>query len=130
MTQMKTAWRRAVHTETERSCPTLAGLLAQIGPDAEASAWDCDNLDCVGPLAADLQREAVAGPIAGDRFVELAAGIDRVHDGIFEATRPGDDRPWLALRAADGDRFIVATRSRGLLDQMRRQFQGASVKEC
>jgi hypothetical protein len=77
-----------------------------------------------------LQREARGASIAGRRLVELASGIISVRDGIFEATRLGEDLPWLALRAVDSNSFVVATRSRAILELMRRQFQGGSVKEC
>jgi hypothetical protein len=130
MTQMKTAWRRAVDTIADPACPSLCELLAMIGADAEASTWDCADLECAGPVAAELRDEAVARPLSGHRLIELASGIDTVHEGVFEATRPGDDRPWLALRAVDGNRFVVATRSRMILDRMRAHFQQGSVKEC
>jgi hypothetical protein len=47
---------------------------------------------------------------------------DAIEARVFEATRPGDDRPWLAVRVSDGGHLVVATRSRALLDDLRRRF--------
>jgi hypothetical protein len=58
--------------------------------------------------------------------LELAAGITDTRGGVFEATRPGDDRPWLAVRAGAGGHLVVATRSRALLDDLRRRFRDQS----
>ena len=127
MTRMRTAWRRAVDAGPDDgsggTCPTLADLLALAGPDARTSDWTCEDVACEGPAADDLCREA-AGPIAGPRLAVLAAGITRVLSGVFEATRPGEGGPWLALRAMDGTHFVVATRSRALLDDFRRRYGG------
>ena len=101
----------------------IPDLLALVGPDADASTWTCDEVECAGPAADDLRRAAAAGPISGTQLAKLAAGITRTQDGLFEATRPGEDRPWLALRAVAGSNFIVATRGRDLLDRFRRRFQ-------
>lgn len=125
MTPLRTAWRRAVTVAAEPTAdgpgPGLADLLAFLGPDAAASDWSCDDVAVDGPAAADLRREAAAGPIPGGRLVELASGITSITGGAFEATCPGEERPWLAVRAGDGH-FVVATRSRGLLDDLRRRF--------
>ena len=102
--------------------PDLAALLALAGPDAARSDWTCSAVECFGPRADDLRRAADAGPVPGWRLVELAAGVTPAIDGVFEATRPGDDRPWLAVRAIDGCYFVVVTRSRALLDDLRRRF--------
>ena len=118
MTRMRTAWRRAVDAGSGDTYPALADLLALAGPDAATSDWTCDDLDCEGPAADDLRRES-AEPIPGARLAELAAGLTRVVEGVFEATRPGEDGPWVALRAVDGTHFVVATRSRVLLDGLR-----------
>ena len=126
MTQLRTAWRRAVTAAVGPIAdgPGLADLLAFLGPAAAESDWTCDAVETRGPLADELRREAEAGPILGHRLAELAAGITHVSDGTFEATRPGEDRPWLSLRAGDGGPFVVATRSRALLDDLRHRFGG------
>src|SRR3954469_23007792 len=98
MTQLRTAWRRAMtaaavaEPPSDGPGPDLAALLAVAGPEAEASAWSCEDVEADGPLAAELRREA-AGPIDGQRLAELAAGITRTTGGVFEATRPGEDGP-------------------------------------
>src|SRR4051794_14357713 len=100
MTRMRTAWRRAVDAGPDDgsggTCPPLPALRALAGPDARASAWTCEDGECGGPAADGLRREA-AGPVAGPRLAELAGGITRVVSGVFEATRPGEGGPWLAL---------------------------------
>jgi hypothetical protein len=125
MTPLRTAWRRAVTVAAEpRSggrAPTLADLLAFLGPDAAASDWECHEVEAAGAGADDLRREADAGPVPGRRLAELAGGLPSITGGVFEATCLGEERPWLALRAGD-DHFVVATRSRGLLDDLRRRF--------
>lgn len=127
MTSLRTAWRRAVTAvPAGPTADALGELLAFIGPDAGTSHWTCDEVEAVGPLAAEFQREAEAGPIPGVRLAELAAGITDTLGGVFEATRPGDDRPWLALRADAGGQLAMATRSRALLDDLRRSFRGQS----
>jgi hypothetical protein len=120
MTRMRTAWRRAVEA-ADGPCPTLAELLALAGPDALASEWTCEDVECEGPAADDLRHE-VAGLISGRRLMELAAGLTGMTDGVFEATRLGEDGPWLALRAS-GTHFVVATRSRALLSALRRRYR-------
>jgi hypothetical protein len=125
MTQLRTAWRRAVDAAVADPAgggPDLAGLLALLGPDAAASAWACEGVEAAGPRADELRDEAAVGPIAGARLAELAAGLTHTFDGAFAATRPGEGRPWLALRA-DGGHFAVATRSRALLADLRRRFR-------
>jgi hypothetical protein len=129
MTGMRTAWRRAVDARagdgSNGARPDLADLLALVGPDAGTSDWACEHVECEGPSADDLRRES-AESIGGIRLTELAAGISRTHGGVFEATRPGEAGPWLALRAVDGTHFVVATRSRALLDDLRRRYRGGT----
>ena len=131
MTPLRTAWRRAVTVAAEPTsgdqAPGLAELLAYLGPDAAASDWTCDAVGAIGPSADTLRREAEAGTIPGARLVELAAGITSITAGVFEATCLGEERPWLAPRAGEGGHFVVATRSRGLLDDLRRRFRDESA---
>jgi hypothetical protein len=120
------AWRRAV--DGDRADGTgLSDVLVLLGPAAESSSWDCDGVEAVGPLADGLLQEADAGPVPGALLTELAAGITCMVGGVFAATRPGDDRPWLTLRVSDGGQFVVATRSRALLDDLRRRFRDQPV---
>ena len=125
MTPLRTAWRRAVTVPAEPRpdgpAPGLADLLAYLGPDAAASDWACHDVEAHGPAADDLRREADAGPIPGHRLADLAGGIRSMTGGGFEATCFGEERPWVALRAGAGH-FVVATRSRGLMDDLRRRF--------
>jgi hypothetical protein len=129
MTELRTAWRRAVtaaavaEPPSDRPGPDLADLLGVAGPEVQASVWECEGVEALGPLAGELRYEARAGLIDGTRLAELAAGITCTVDGVFEATRPGEDGPWLALRANSGSHFVVVTRSRALLDHLRRRFQ-------
>ena len=107
---------------TDGEPPDLTELLALVGPAGEASLWTCDDLEALGPSAAELRLEASAGPIPGRRLAELAADVDILSDGTFEATRPDDDRPWLAVRVIGANQFAIATRSRRLLDELRSRF--------
>ena len=101
----------------------LADLLALAGPDALASSWSCKIVECLGPRADEIHRAAESGSVKGARLAELAAGITQTIDGVFEATLPDEDRPWLVLRAIDGCYFVVVTRSGPLLAEVRRQFR-------
>lgn len=119
MSQLRTAWRRAAATVP---AGTLADLLAAIEPAATLSTWACADLDVRGPRAGELRTAAATGDVDGGRLVSLAAGVTAIEAGVFEATWPGEDRPWLILRADGASDFTVATRSRALLDDLRRGF--------
>ena len=127
MSRLRVAWRRAVDACAHANRPGLAEVLTLLGPAAAASDWTCDGLDAAGPLAIDLLLETNAGPIHGTTLAELSTGITLTLAGSFEATRPGDDRPWLALRVIDGGEFEVATRSRALLDDLRKSIRDHSA---
>lgn len=101
----------------------LADLLALAGSDALTSSWSCEMVECLGPGAEELRRVAEAGPISGSRLAELAAGVTQTIDGVFEATLPGEDRPWLVLRCIDGCYFVLVTRSAPLLAAVRERFR-------
>jgi hypothetical protein len=122
MNQLRVAWRRAVDADTDAGGPALADLLAFFGPAANASNWTCDVVEAVGPLADERRQEAETGSIPGTLLMELAAGINDTAGRAFAATWPGDDGPWVALRAFTGGQFVVATRSRALLDDLRVRF--------
>src|SRR5438270_8279310 len=109
MTQLRTAWRRAVEIAPEDA--DLADLLALVGPAGNRSCWTCDDIEAPGPAAGDLRSEAAVGSVTGTRLAELATGITHISDGVFEATRPGDDWPWLAVHVIGQNWFSVATRS-------------------
>lgn len=123
MIPLRVAWRRAVGADAEADGPSLSDLLTSLGPAAAASNWMCDGIEATGPLADHLLLEAASGPVLGTILVALSIGITRTLRGVFEATRPGDDRPWLSVRVADGGQFVVATRDRALLDELRSRFR-------
>lgn len=123
MSQLRVAWRRAVDACAHANRPGLSAVLALLGPAAAASDWICDGVEALGPLADELVLEADAGPIHGTVLAELSTGITHTFAGAFEATRAGDDRPWLIVRIADGGAIEVATRSRELLGDLRRRFR-------
>jgi hypothetical protein len=127
MSRLRVAWRRAVDACAHANRPGLAEVLALLGPAAAASDWACDGIEAAGPLADDLLLETNAGPIRGTALAELSAGITHTLAGSFEASWPGDDRPWLALRVIDGGEFEVATRSRALLDDLRKSIRDHSA---
>jgi hypothetical protein len=120
MTQLRTAWRRAV--ETAPTDIDLGEVLALFGPAGRDSEWTCDDIEALGPSTVELRHEASAGPMSGTRLSALAFGITHVSDGVFEATQPADDRPWLAVRVIGRNQFAVATRNRRLLEDLRRRF--------
>ena len=68
-------------------------------------------VECLGPGAVELHQAVEAGPVAGTRLAELAAGVSQTIDGWFEAFLPGEDNAWLVLQCIDGCYFVVITRS-------------------
>jgi hypothetical protein len=101
----------------------LADLLALAGPEAQASVWTLAGVvEALGPGAEELHLAAEAGPVTGARLAELAAGVTQTIEGTFEATRPGESRPWLVLKAIDGCYFIVISSNCELMSQVRRRF--------
>jgi hypothetical protein len=123
MSELRVAWRRAVDVADAHG-PGLSEVLTLLGPAVETSSWDCNGVEALGPLADGLRREADAGPIPGSLLAELATGVTRTVGGVFQASRAGDDGPWLTLQVSDGGEFVVATRSRALLDDLRQQSRG------
>jgi hypothetical protein len=102
----------------------LADLLALAGPEAQASVWTLVGVvEALGPRAEELHLAAEAGPVTGARLAELAAGVTQTIEGTFEATRPGESRPWLVLKAIDGCYFVVISSNWELISQVRRRFR-------
>ena len=102
----------------------LADLLALAGTEGHASIWTLAGvIEALGPRAEELQLAADAGSVSGARLAELAAGVTQTIEGTFEATRPGESRPWLVLKSIDGCYFVVISSNRDLMSQVRRRFR-------
>ena len=91
--------------------------------DVLESMWRCRNVECAGPMADKLHNASEKGiELGGADLVRLAAGIQQVIDGDFEATRKGANRPWLLVRAIDSTCYVVVTKDAGFLRGVRQRF--------
>lgn len=102
----------------------LFDLLRLAEAEVRASTWRCRFVECVDTLAEELYRLSDGGTsVSGDEMLRLAAGVDQVIDGDFEASRPGHDRPWLIVRAIDRLLYVVASEDRAFLDRVPGRFR-------
>ena len=88
------------------------------------SEWRCRRVECMGEQAAALYAASDGGAtIPGDVLLRLASGVDQVIDGDFAGLRPGDQSPWLLVRAIDSTFFVVASEDEGWLGRVRERFR-------
>lgn len=100
----------------------LIDLITMAGKEALDSVWTCEMVEFLGPNAELLYKATEDGPVHGLRLVELAKGVTQTIDGMFIAVSPGQNRPWLVLRAIDGCYFVVITESNALMTAIRERF--------
>ncbi|HQR06918.1 MAG TPA: hypothetical protein PLN21_08855 [Gemmatales bacterium] len=79
-------------------------------------------VECLGPNAQLVHQATEDGPVLGSRLAELVKGVTQTIDGTFIAMLPGQDRPWLVLRAIDGCYFVVVTENNALMTAIRERF--------
>jgi hypothetical protein len=103
----------------------LADLLEALGKAAELSSWKCSVGECIAQhdARADLEDAfSAASRLSGPEILDLAAESLQVIDGVFEAFRPGEKRPWIKLEAVDGTYWEVFAAAAAELESLRRRF--------
>jgi hypothetical protein len=95
-----------IHDRTEEDVLAfdLAELLQALGKQAQLSSWKCNVGECIAQHGARPDLEDAynsPGGISGDDLLALASETLQVADGVFEAFRPGERRPWIKLEAVD-----------------------------
>jgi len=103
----------------------LADLLEGLGKEAELSSWKCSVGECISKDDArpDLE-DAYNSPVrlSGPEILALASETLQVVDGVFEAFRPGERRPWIKLEAVDSTYWEVFAAKAADLSSLRLRF--------
>jgi hypothetical protein len=82
----------------------LKDILVALGPAACAARWICDAVECIGPGAEALHRLSDdKRSVGGDSLLRIANEVDQTIDGYFRAFRKAGRKPWLVIRAVEGD---------------------------
>jgi hypothetical protein len=103
----------------------LEDLLAALGEDAERSVWTCSVGECIPKDGARPGLEAAYGSgsrLPGAQLVALASETLQVVDGVFEAFRHGERKPWLKLEAIDSTYWEAFAAEAADLAGLRRRF--------
>jgi hypothetical protein len=102
----------------------LIDILRLLDPATKGSSWTCKNVECTGNLCEDLHDASDSGEVLSNpRLIQIAQGVLQVIDGDFEATRFGENRPWLAIRAIDSTLFVVICIEEGVIQKIREHFK-------
>ena len=89
---------------------SLYDLIKAFGDRTRRSTWFGSGLNCIGETTEELYSLTDQNlPIEGDDFLRLTAGIRQIIAGDFQAFDPGEDSPWVFLRAWEGNGFYVET---------------------
>jgi hypothetical protein len=103
----------------------LADLLEGLGEHAKLSAWKCSVGECIAQDGARLDLEgAYNSPVglSGPEIFTLASETLQVVDGLFEAIRPGEARPWIKLEAVDSTYWEAFAAAAADLASLRLRF--------
>ena len=109
----------------------LAEILACLGESLRSSTWRCLNLNYTSrneqdiPVFHDPPDEARR--VTHVEFLRATDQLLQVIDGDFEAIRPGEDAPWLRIRAIDSSWWEVYSTDEAALRAVRARF--ADVRE-
>ncbi len=110
----------------------LADVLDALGDSARGSVWKCSVGECIAEEGArpDLEDayNASAG-LAGPALAELAADTIQVVDGVFEAFRPKERRPWIKLEAIDSTYWEAFAANADDLAPLSRRFAEVEIIE-
>lgn len=111
----------------------LADLLETLGEPARLSVWKCSVGECIAREGARSDLEgAYNAPIglSGPELLALASETLQVVDGVLEAFRPGERRPWIKLEAVDSTYWeVFATRAEDLSSLRLRFSEVESIEE-
>lgn len=96
-----------IHDRDDRGLLTfdLLEILTAVGIEAEGCLWTCQNVECTGHAAAELEALDDKGArFNGDELRRLAGGITQTIDGEFIGTAEVNDTVVLVIRAIDSTR--------------------------
>ena len=110
----------------------LGEILAALGASTRSSAWRFNGLNYVSRDEQDValfhQASAAAASFTTAQLREASDSILQVIDGEFTATRPGEEAPWLRVRAIDSSLWTVHSTDPNALNSIRARF--ADVRDA
>jgi tetratricopeptide (TPR) repeat protein len=115
-------------SETTEGDIDLHDLIVALGERALNSIWFGSGVDCHGEKAEELYAVIEQDrPIEGRDLLSIARGIRQTMAGDFQAFDPGENAPWIFLRAWEGTGFYVETNDPRSKQQLKTRFP--SVEE-
>jgi hypothetical protein len=115
---------RGLEIQTTKEGVTLDDILQLCKKEARKSTWRCRHLDLEGASTQALEHAAEEElDISGADFLELVSDIDHVVEGDFEARRSGTNKPWLVVRAIDGEAFEIYSSDQDMLAHVEATFR-------
>jgi hypothetical protein len=115
--------------DPERGCLRfdLIDILNLIPDAVVKSQWRLFQLECTGESAQVLATISDAGDsIDGEALWNLVKKLDQVIDGVLEGYFPGENAPWIRIRAVDSTAFDVESREENVLDLIRQKFENVT----
>ena len=110
----------------------LLEVLAALGDRALESRWLAHDLEYISKDELDvpiIEAMARGQAVSGQ---ELASGIEallQVIDGEFLATAPGDEHPWIVVKAFDSTRWEVVSADAKAHEAIRNAFRVVEQRE-
>src|SRR5262245_43390510 len=104
----------------------LVDLLEVLGLSVRSSTWKCNVEWCISVEDARPNLEAAYNAskrLTGTQLLTLAAETRQIIDGSFEAFRPGEDGPWIALEAIDSTYWEVRSSDERELTAFKARFE-------
>lgn len=122
---MKTVTVLDKNPETRVLTFDLRDILELLGPDVLRSRWEVNGIEALGGEAAKSLHVASdqGKQLDGNQLVDIASRVDQIIDGEFLAFLPGEQEPWIVVRAIDSSAYEVSTDSLGILSRIRLQFE-------
>jgi hypothetical protein len=102
----------------------LIDLLKVLAEAATECTWECRDVEASGLGATRIHAASDAGDrLTGRELLQALGEVHQVVDGDFFARRPGDEQPWLVIRAMDSSMFVVTTEDDAALGCIRESFR-------
>jgi tetratricopeptide (TPR) repeat protein len=121
---------KPVQAEQPEQTLDLHDLILALGDRALESTWYGADLDCEGEKAEELYDYTDhQKPIDGRAFVKILSQIRKTYEGDFQAFDPGQDSPWIFLRAWNGSGFYIETNDPRLKHSLMSLFKGVEEVE-
>ena len=108
----------------------LRDFLALLGDAARPLQWRVSgDVWATGERSEELESLADSGEcVSNDVLTELARAVSQVVDGEFVGYQPGDDAPWVIIRAIDSSFYEFFCREPSVLQRTRDRF--VEVTDC